>query len=208
MPGPAELSGDMLKGHLEARYDVPVASIDALDQGVFRVDHAEQPSWVARVFPPARPIADVEADAALLRGLERHGFPAERCAHAEPVSILDSRGVLVTEFVEPAPPLSPRRQAAILGTLLGRLHSEPGTRLREGGAWHHLSSVGGPPEEVAAASALLEDALPRVGVRQLSLYDRLLDEVDRADDCHDLPTRSCTRTSYPPTRSPRRMSDS
>lgn len=95
--------------------------------------------------------------------------------------------MLVTGFVEPGPPLRPGRGAAILGELLGRLHASPGTGFRPGGAWHHLSLVGGPREEVAAARALLEEALPRVGVRELSLYERLRDEVDGVDDCRDLP---------------------
>jgi len=158
-----------------------------LDVGVFRVDLDGNASWVARVFPAARSLADVEGDAAILRALERRGFPAERCAHPEPVSCLDGQGVLVTGFVAAGPTLAPGRPAAILGALLGRLHTNPGAGLRVGGAWHHLSLVGGPREEVTAAGALLEEALPRVGVRQLSLYDRLRDQVDAVDDCHDLP---------------------
>jgi Ser/Thr protein kinase RdoA (MazF antagonist) len=188
MPGlPPEIRPDALRDHLEAQYGDPVSALERLDAGVFRVDRREQPSWVARVFPPARPIEDVHADAALLGALERRGFPAERCAHEEPVSTLDECGVLVTEFVPAAAPLRPGRPAAILGVLLGRLHAEPGAGLREGGAWHHLSFAGGPREEIAAASSMLEETLPRVSVRQLSLYDQLRDEVDGADDCHDLP---------------------
>jgi Ser/Thr protein kinase RdoA (MazF antagonist) len=176
-----------LARHLEERYGAPVTGVEALDVGVFRVGLDGGPKWVARVFPVARALADVEGDAELLRLLERRGFPAERCAHPEPVSSLDGHGVLVTEFVESGAPLRPGRPAAILGVLLGRLHANPGTGLRAGGAWHHLSLVGGPREEVAAAGELLEEALPRVGVRELSLYHHLRDEVDTVDDCQDLP---------------------
>jgi Ser/Thr protein kinase RdoA (MazF antagonist) len=173
--------------HLEQRYRVRVTGVEALDVGVFRVDLDGEPKWVARVFPCARALADVEGDAEILRLLERRDFPAERCAHPEAVSSLDGQGVLVTEFIEPGPPLRPGHPAAILGSLLGRLHANPGTGLRAGGAWHHLSMVGGPREEVAAARVLLEEALPRVGARELSLFDRLRDEVDAVDDCQDLP---------------------
>lgn len=178
---------DALDAHLERSYGIRVSATEQLDAGVFRVDHRDGPSWVARAFPAARPLEDVEGDAAVLRTLERAGFPAERCAHPEPVSDWDGRGVLVTEFVEPAAPLRPARSAAILGALLGGLHAQPATELRPGGAWHHLSFTGGPREEIAAATQLLDDSLPRVGVRELALYDRLRDEVEAADDCQDLP---------------------
>ncbi len=176
-----------LHAHLEQRYGVRVTAISQLDAGVFRVDLAQRPAWVARVFSPARAPEDVGQDAMLLRALERAGFPAERCADAEPASTLDGRGVLVTELVPAGPPLRPGRTFAILGALLGRLHAHPADRVRAGGAWHHLSFSGGPREEIAAAGALLDEAVPRVEVRELPLLDWLRDEVDRADDCSDLP---------------------
>jgi Ser/Thr protein kinase RdoA (MazF antagonist) len=178
---------DDLARHLRGVYDVGVVGVDLLDVDVFRVDRDEGPSWVARVFPVARSVAGVRGDATILHALERAGFPAERCAHADPVSTLAGRGVLVTEFVQPAAPLRPGRPAAILGALLGRLHANPGAGMREGGAWHHLSFVGGPAEEVAAAGVLLNAARPRVAVRQLALLDRLCDEVQATDACQDLP---------------------
>ncbi len=178
---------DRLRSHLEDRYGIGVAAITELDTAVFRIDRDDGPSWVARVFPAERPLEGVEGDAAILGGLEQAGFPAERCAHAEPVSLHEGRAVLVTEFVAAAEPLRPGRTYGILGALLGRLHARPGPQLREGGAWHHLSFVGGPRAEIDAAAALLEDALPRVGVRELALFDRLRDEVERSDDCEDLP---------------------
>lgn len=67
------------------------------------------------------------------------------------------------------------------------MHAEPGAGLRAGGAWHHLSLPGGPREEIAAARALLDEAQPRVGLRELPLYHCLCGEVEALDDCHDLP---------------------
>ncbi|HEY4830190.1 MAG TPA: phosphotransferase [Solirubrobacteraceae bacterium] len=181
------LDVDGLARHLEDRYGIEPAGVVALDLGVFRVDLRDGSRWVARVFPAARALADVEQDAAILRALERGGFPAERCAHPEPVSQFLGQGVLVTGFIEDHGPLTPGRPAAILGALLGRLHTHPAKDLRSGGAWHHLSFAGGPREEIAAAADRLDDHLPQVGVRQLALFDRLRDEVARTDDCHDLP---------------------
>ena len=178
---------DGLGTHLEDRYGVEVAEVVPLDLGVFRVDRRDGSRWVARVFAAGRPLAGVEEDAAILRGLERAGFPAERCAHPEPVSEFLGQRVLVTGFLDDHGPLRPGRPAALLGYLLGRLHRNPAAGVRPGGAWHHLSFAGGPREEIAAASELLDDHLPRVGIRELSLFDRLRDEVEQTDDCHDLP---------------------
>jgi aminoglycoside phosphotransferase (APT) family kinase protein len=178
---------DGLGTHLEDRYGVEVAEVVPLDLGVFRIDRRDGSRWVARAFAAGRPLAAVEGDAAILRGLERAGFPAERCAHPEPVSEFLGQGVLVTGFLEDHGPLRPGRPAALLGALLGRLHGTPAADLRPGGAWHHLSFAGGPREEIAAATELLDDHLARVGVRELSLFDRLRGEVEQTDDCHDLP---------------------
>jgi Phosphotransferase enzyme family len=178
---------DGLGRHLEDRYGVEVAHIEPLDLGVFRVDRRDGPRWVARAFGAERPLVRVQEDAAILRGLERAGFPAERCAHPEPVSEFLGQHVLVTNFLEDHGPLRPGRPAAILGALLGRLHARPVTNIRDGGAWHHLSSEGGPREEIAAGAELLDDHVPRVAVRELALLDRLRDEVERTDDCLDLP---------------------
>ena len=80
---------DTLPGHLEGHYGIRVTGVTRLDGGVFRVDHADGPPWVARVFLTDRPLARTEEDAEVLRFLERQGFPAERCAHPDPVSSLD-----------------------------------------------------------------------------------------------------------------------
>ncbi len=158
-----------------------------LDASVFRVDRRDGPSSVARVFPAERAVADVEAEAELLRALEQAGFPAERCSDGEPVSRWEDQTVLVTEFVAPAAPLKPGRSAALLGAMLGALHSRPGSRFRSGGAWHHLSITGAPREEIAAGADMLDEAVAGVPARQLAMFDRLREAVERADDCHDLP---------------------
>jgi hypothetical protein len=181
------VNGDRLAGHLADRYGVAVTATATLDVGVVRVDRADGPSWVARVFSGARPVAEAEADAEILRLLERGGFPAERCAAADPVSTLDGRPVLVTGFVEPARPLRPGRSAALLGALLGRLSAHPADGLRAGGAWHHLSPTGGPTQEIAAARQRLEEHASRIGLRDLGDYHRLCDLVEQSDDCADLP---------------------
>ena len=56
------------------------------------------------VFPPARPRAGVEGDAAILRFLERQDYPAERLAVDDAVSDFDGTSVLVTRFVAGGPP--------------------------------------------------------------------------------------------------------
>jgi Ser/Thr protein kinase RdoA (MazF antagonist) len=185
--GRSAATGRAVGVHLQERYGIEVAGVVGLDAGVFRVDRRDGPSWVARVFPADRAVADVGAEAELLGALERGRFPAERCAHEQPVSGWGEQTVLVTRFVVPAAPLKPGRAAALLGAMLGALHSRPGTYLRSGGAWHHLSFTGGPREEIAAAGELLDDTIDRVPARQLAMFDRLREAVERADDCDDLP---------------------
>lgn len=58
---------------------------------------------------------------------------------------------------------------------------QPSDRAARRDAWHHLSFVGAPREEIAATARLLDGALPHLGARSLALYDRLRDEVDQAD---------------------------
>lgn len=184
---PEAVNGDRLAEHLSERHSVVVTATSSLDVGVARVDLADGTRWVARVFSAVRPLAEAEGDAEILRLLEPSGFPAERCAVADPVSTLDGRPVLVTEFVEAAEPLRPGRSAGLLGGLLGALSSHPAAGLRAGGAWHHLSPTGGPKEEIAAALHGLEELASRIGRRDLGDYHRLYDLVERSDDCADLP---------------------
>jgi Ser/Thr protein kinase RdoA (MazF antagonist) len=181
------ISSNRLTAHLASTYGVAVTGLRALDVGVFRVDRADGPSWVARVFPESRAPDGAAGDATILKALERAGFPAERCATDEPVSALEGRSVLVTEFVPAGPALRPGRTGALLGALLGRLHAQPAAGVRPGGAWHHLSFTGTPRAEVAAARESLERAQSVVGLRELALYHELCDAVERTDDCEDLP---------------------
>ncbi len=70
---------------------------------MFRVDRRDGDPWIARVFPPARPRAGFEGDAAILRFLERQDYPAERLAVDDAVSDFDGTFVLVTRFVDGGP---------------------------------------------------------------------------------------------------------
>src|ERR1700761_2153340 len=74
---------ERLLAHLGDRYGIdPVAAtrLSVHKTYVFRIDTRDGDPWVARAFPPARPRAGVEGDAAILRFLERRGYPAERLA--------------------------------------------------------------------------------------------------------------------------------
>ena len=100
MPG---RPGERLRAHLETRYEITVDAMTELDLGVWRVGRAEGPDWVARWFPARRAAEAVAGDAAILGYLAAHEFPAERCAADEPVSVLDGRSLLVTEWAGPVP---------------------------------------------------------------------------------------------------------
>jgi methyltransferase (TIGR00027 family) len=179
---------DGLADHIDHAYGVAVTGIEQLDIGVFRVERHRGPDWIARVFPAARPLEAVRGDADILRYLEQADFPAERCAHPEPVTSYLGQAVLVTERVAGRAAAGARASLELLGDLLGRLHAlVPPTAARPGGGWHHLILQGAPLDELLAARLLLDEAKPRVPRSQLTLYERLHDGLARADDCEGLP---------------------
>lgn len=185
---------DRIARHLRVRYGIAVSRLAELDLGVYRVDRADGPAWVARVFPAARAESAAAGDAEILRFLQRHGFPSERAATAEPLSVLDDHPVLVTEFVPGVPRAG--RAAVIrdcgglrrLGELLGELHALPaadGAAARPGGAWHHLTD-GGPADEIRAMLALLAECADAARADQPH-YAMLARELADADAGGGLP---------------------
>ena len=182
---------EALPAHLEKSYGIRVAALTRIVAGVFRVDREDGPPWVARLGLASRPPARTEEDAGVLRFLERHRFPAERCAHPEPVSTLDGRAVLVTNYVDGKRPAGTPAASRKLGDLLGRLHTlatEPGPTQRPAGSLHHLPQYeGGPEQDLAAAAALLADLDGRVPDEHRQLYEMIQELLPRGDDCHGLP---------------------
>lgn len=182
---------DRLPAHLETRYQIRVRSLAKLDAGVFRVERDDGPPWVARVFPAVRPVAAAEGDAAVLRYLEAKGIPAERCAHPEPVSVLDGQGVLVTGYVDGHAAESGERTIRALAEMTGRLQTlppDPAIAAREAGALHYASPQGGGPgADIAAVNAWLAEAADRVLAEHRAMYAAICERVARADDLHDLP---------------------
>jgi Ser/Thr protein kinase RdoA (MazF antagonist) len=190
MPG---RPGERLRAHLEMRYEITVNAMTELDLGVWRIGRTPGPDWVARWFPARRPAEAVADDAAVLRYLAAHEFPAERCATGEPVSVLDGRSVLVTEWADPVP--RQQRRDAIsaagglsrLGALLGRLSTlDAMPAVRQGGAWHHLAD-GLPSAEIAAAGRMLAEAAPAIPDGERSAFDALRAEVAALDAAEGLP---------------------
>lgn len=191
----ARSARDRIARHLEATYGVTVAGLSELDLGVYRVDRADGPAWVARVFPAARPEIAAAGDAEILRFLALKGFQSERGVSAEPLSAMDGQAVLVTEFV-PGVPRAERGTAIRengglrrLGEMLGSLNSLPaaeGPASRPGGAWHHLAD-GLPREEIQAAQALLAACGDGVAAADRPHYELLRRQLTEADYGDGLP---------------------
>jgi Ser/Thr protein kinase RdoA (MazF antagonist) len=188
---------EALRVHLVERYGFHTQTQFTFDQDVVLMRRDDGPSWVARVFPPERPVSAVEGDAAILNWLAEIGYPAERCADPEPVSVLDGQPLLVTEAVPSVP--RAQRRAAIkdaggirgLGEMLGRLHTlpieaEPEELNRPGGAWHHMAD-GAPADELSVARRWLDEAEEQAAVRDLPHFRELSDALDAADACAGLP---------------------
>jgi Ser/Thr protein kinase RdoA (MazF antagonist) len=182
---------DDLAAHIEREYGGSVSQTLELDVGVYRVDRTGEASWVARVFPEVRSLDAVRGDAEILAYLAESGFPAERLAHEQSVSVLAGQPVLVTEFVAGTNRRFDHSAETIecLGSLLGQLHTlpeGPGACARDAGGWHHLSVNGGGRRiDVGILLTLMKDAAKR------TLDTTSMDEVRRAleelDDLDDLP---------------------
>lgn len=192
--------GERLLAHLRARHDIDAVTATKVSQHndhVFRIDRGDGAPWIARVFPPSRPRAGVEGDAAVLRFLERHGYPAERLATDDAVSTFDGSSVLLTRFVAgrllPSPAVGAEGTAkfAVLGDLLGRLHALPldGTVTRPGGAsGDDPSREGSPRQDLLAALAFLDAVATKVADPAVrTRFDELRDQVLAADDGEGLP---------------------
>jgi Ser/Thr protein kinase RdoA (MazF antagonist) len=181
---------DGLPAHLERRYAIEVRELTQLDVGVYRVDLRDGARWIARLFPAARAVERAEGDAEVLRFLAEHDFPAERLAHAEPVSIHAGQALLVTRFVEGAQ-LGDRSEKTFraLGELLGRLHTRPEAKsgaARRGGAIHSFTlNEGGLRDELADALSWLAEA--EVPAAQRPLHDSLLEQIAQIDHGDGLP---------------------
>jgi Ser/Thr protein kinase RdoA (MazF antagonist) len=195
-------------------YGIAVTGSKTIAAGVVRIDRSDGPAWIARLSTTSRPASRVHGDADVLWFLARQDFPAERCAHPEPVSELNGRAVIVTEFVPgkgwPSTPAAHHE----LGELLGRLHALPvpaaadsgpaqgppgdgapgdgvpgdGALRRPAGSLHHLPDFeGGPDQDLAAAAAMLADLDGRVPPEHQQTYDALLALLPSGDGCHGLP---------------------
>ncbi len=184
-----------MAAHVARHYGIAVSGSTTIAAGVVRIDRSDGPAWIARLSTASRPASRVRADADVLRFLARQQFPAERCAHADPVTELNCRAVIVTEFVPGRRWPSTAAAHRDLGELLGRLHalpvpSAPGefALRRPAGSLHHLPDFeGGPDQDVAAAAAMLADLAGRVPPEHQQTYDTLLALLPKADGCHGLP---------------------
>ena len=187
------VGADRLGQHLADHYGTTVTGTTELDGGVFRVDRADGPPWVARLFPLARPVEAVQGDAEVLDLVARHGFPAERTID-DPVTEHEGQGVLVTELVDGTNArgdTSPRIFTE-LGALLGRLHSidvPDGATSRAAGSWHSLSIAGGGRDaDVRALRSLLADAATRAPSVHVASVATLDEELAALDVGEGLPT--------------------
>ncbi len=182
-----------LLAHLRDRYGIdPVAAtrLSVHKTYVFRIDRKDGGPWVARAFPPARPLAGAEGDAAILRFLERQGYPAERLAADDAVSDFDGSAVLVTRFVDGAQLPGGAAKFAMMGDLLGRLHALPydDSAGRPGGAsGEDPSREGTPRQDLLAALSFLDAVDTLVPRAERERFERLRDQVRAADDGHGLP---------------------
>ena len=183
---------ERLVAHLRDSYGIEAVTATPISQHVnyvLRVERNDGDPWVARAFPPARPRIGAEGDAAILRFLERHDYPAERLAADEPVSEFEGSTVLVTKFVANRS-LPEDRWGVVMGDLLGRLHALPldGSVGRPGGGeGGDPSREGGPRQDLLAALAFLDSVDTKVEGADREQFERLRERVRLADAGEGLP---------------------
>jgi Ser/Thr protein kinase RdoA (MazF antagonist) len=188
-----EPAADRLLAHLRDHYGIdPVAAtkLSVHNTYVFRIDRNDGDAWVARAFPPARPRAGVEGDAAILRFLERQDYPAERLAVDDAVSDFDGSAVLVTRFVNGEPLPEGSEKMGMMADLLGRLHALPFDESvsRPGGAsGEDPSREGSPRQDLLAALAFLDAVDTKVAAADRERFEQARDQVRSADDGQGLP---------------------
>jgi Ser/Thr protein kinase RdoA (MazF antagonist) len=188
-----EPAGDRLLVHLRDRYGIDAIAATKLSVHktyVFRIDRKDGSPWIARAFPPARPRAGVEGDAAILRFLERQGYPAERLAVEDPVSDFDGSAVLVTRFVEGGRLPDGVEKFGMMGELLGRLHVLPpdDSVSRPGGAsGEDPRREGAPAQDLLAGLAFLDAVDMKVPAADRERFEWLRAKVRAADDGSGLP---------------------
>ena len=188
-----EPAAERLLAHLRDRYGIePVAAtkLSVHKTYVFRIDRKDGEPWVVRAFPPARPRAGVEGDAAILRFLERQDYPAERLAVDDAISDFEGSAVLVTRFIEGVELPDGTDKFAMMGDLLGRLHALPydDSASRPGGAsGEDPSREGTPRQDLLAALAFLDAVDTKVAATDRERFERLRMKVRSADDGHGLP---------------------
>ncbi|MGO8724087.1 MAG: phosphotransferase enzyme family protein [Acidimicrobiales bacterium] len=184
---------ERLLAHLRDHYGIdPVAAtkLSVHKTYVFRIDRKDGDPWVARAFPPARPRAGVEGDAAILGFLEQQDYPAERLAADDAISDFDGSAVLVTRFVEGGQLPDGAAKFAMMGELLGRLHALPydDSVSRPGGAsGEDPIHEGAPRQDLLAALSFLDAVATKVSDTERERFERLRERVRSADDGHGLP---------------------
>ncbi len=184
---------ERLLSHLRDRYGVDATAATKASQHndhVFRVDRSGGDPWIARVYPPARPSAGVEGDAAILRFLERHDYPAERVAVDDAVSDLDGTSVLVTGFVDGGELPDGREKIAMMGDLLGRLHAleiEDSVSRPGGAAGDDPHREGSPIQDLMDALSFLDALDNKVAGKSRELLEHLREQVRSADAGEGLP---------------------
>src|SRR3954470_3956846 len=184
---------ERLLAHLRKRYGIDAVTATQVSvhrSDVFRIDRTDGDPWIARAFPPARPRAGAEGDAAIMRFLERRKYPAERVAVDDPVSDFADSSVLVTRFIEGEHIPAFTDNMTVMADLLGRLHALPldASVNRHGGAQgHDPSREGAPRQDLLAALALLDAVDTKVPTEAREQFELLRDKVRSADDGDGLP---------------------
>lgn len=177
---------------LDRRYRAGVAAIEPLaadgGHGVFAVHRRRGPAWIVRVSPRERPFLRVLGDAAVLRFLARHRYPAERLVPSvdgDLATEFEGRGVLVTRRVSGCRARRSDADLEVLGELAGRLFALPETPPADVLLRRRAGSL--PRQDLDHGLALLDSIAETVPADRVEEFERLQARLKATADCAALP---------------------
>jgi Ser/Thr protein kinase RdoA (MazF antagonist) len=157
---------------------------------IYRVDRANGPRWVLRVYEAANDASAAQTLVATLLFLEEQSYPAERlvCSVEQtPIVIADDGAqLLMTTFLEgKATDYSPAT-LRLLGARLGHLHALPLAAENALARRLPLAEMR-PTPEVSWALGQLASVASRVPPHLQGWYETLREALHSIDPCEDLP---------------------
>ena len=155
-------------------------------QMIYRVEQADQPRWILRVYPPSQSQKNLLHLATLLWWLEQQHYPAERLIrtlHGEMMVVAEGWQLLLTTFLEGTPIDYTPTALYPLGAAAGRLHALDLPTSRDQIPQAKML----PARELAYAVSQLNSVKQCTPKHLYRRYETLLAAIEGIQPCEPLP---------------------